>query len=104
MDNKKNNKMLKKNLILLIIVVLLAVIPLFISKNAKFGGADDKAKDAISQIDTNYKPWFSGLWTPPSSEIATLLFSLQAALGAGVIGYYFGYARGKKSTHKSEEI
>ena len=104
MDNKKMSKMLKKNLILAIIVILLAVTPLFIRKNAKFGGADDKAKAAISQIDTNYKPWFSGLWTPPSAEIASLLFSLQAAIGAGVIGYYFGYAKGKKSIHKSEEI
>lgn len=104
MDNKKSNKMLKKNVILLIIVVFLAVTPLLIRKKAKFGGADDKAKEAISQIDTNYKPWFSGIWTPPSSEIATLLFSLQASIGAGVIGYYFGYAKGKKSIRKSEEI
>ncbi|MBZ9687094.1 energy-coupling factor ABC transporter substrate-binding protein [Clostridium estertheticum] len=104
MDNKKNNKMLKKNLLLALIVIILAVAPLFIRKNAEFGGADDKAKKAISQIDTNYKPWFSSIWTPPSGEIASLLFSLQAALGAGFIGYYFGYAKGKKRFHKSEEI
>lgn len=104
MNNKKDNKMLKKNLILALIVVLLAVAPLFIRKNAEFGGADDKAKEAISQIDTKYKPWFSSIWTPPSGEIASLLFALQAAIGAGFIGYYFGYAKGKKNIPKSEEI
>lgn len=104
MENKKDNKMLKKNLILGLIVVLLAVAPLFLRKNAEFGGADDKAKEAISQIDTNYKPWFSSIWTPPSGEIASLLFALQAALGAGFIGYYFGYAKGKKTIDKSEKI
>ena len=104
MDNRTNSKMHKKNLILALIVVLLAVAPLFIRKNAEFGGADDKAKEAITQIDTNYKPWFTSIWTPPSGEIASLLFSLQAALGAGFIGYYFGYAKGKKSIHKSEKI
>jgi len=104
MDNKKDSKMLKKNLILALIVILLAVAPLFLRKNAEFGGADDKAKEAISQIDTNYKPWFSPIWTPPSGEIASLLFALQAAIGAGFIGYYFGYAKGKKTIVKSEEI
>jgi len=104
MNDKNNKKMLKKNLFLALIVVLLAVVPLFIRKNAKFGGADDKARAAINQIDTNYKPWFSPIWTPPSGEISSLLFSLQAALGAGFIGYYFGYAKGKKVIKKSEEI
>lgn len=104
MSNENNNKMHKKNLLLVLIVVLLAVVPLFIRKNAVFGGADDKAKAAINQIDTNYKPWFSPIWTPPSGEIASMLFSLQAALGAGFIGYYFGYAKGKKVINKSEEI
>ena len=61
----------------MLIVVLLAVVPLFIRKNAEFGGADDKAKEAISQIDTNYKPWFSPIWTPPSGEIASMLFSFK---------------------------
>ena len=104
MNEKNNKKMLKKNLLLAFIVVLLAVVPLFISKNAKFGGSDDNAKAAINQIDTNYKPWFTPIWTPPSGEIASLLFSLQAAIGAGFIGYYFGYAKGKKVINKSEEI
>lgn len=103
MNNVKDNKMLKKNLILALIVVLLAVVPLFLRKNAQFGGADDRAKEAISNIDTNYKPWFSSIWEPPSGEIASLLFSLQAALGSGVICYYFGYAKGKKTMDKSEE-
>jgi cobalt/nickel transport protein len=35
------------------------------------------------------------LYEPPSDEIESLLFALQAALGAGFIGYYIGYKRGK---------
>lgn len=100
MNNIKENKMLKKNLILALIVILLAVVPLFVHKNAEFGGADGNAKDAITQIDTNYKPWFSSIWTPPSGEIESLLFALQAAIGTGVIGYYFGYAKAKKESVK----
>jgi len=103
MENKKTDKMLAKNLILALIVAILTVTPLFVIKNATFGGADDKGKQAITQIDTNYKPWFSSMWTPPSAEIASLLFSFQAAIGAGFIGYYFGYAKGKKRSSKGEK-
>jgi cobalt/nickel transport protein len=85
----------KKNLILIGIVIGLTAIPLFIAKNVEFAGADDKAKIAITEIDTNYKPWFSPIWEPPSGEIASLLFALQAAIGAGIVGYGVGFMRGK---------
>ena len=96
-ENKsKNNNILKKNLILAILVVAIAVMPLLFLKNAKFAGSDDKAKEAITQIDSNYKPWFSPIWEPPSGEIESLLFSLQAAIGSGVVCYYFGYLKGNQ--------
>jgi len=40
-------------------------------------------------------PWFESLWEPPRGEIESLLFVLQAAIGAGFIGYFIGYMRGK---------
>jgi cobalt/nickel transport protein len=89
-----------QNLILLIAVVLLAVFPLWlVGKPAPdangevaeiFAGADDQARDLVGQIDPDYKPWFAPLIEPASGEIASLLFALQAALGAGFIGYYLG--------------
>jgi len=94
---KSHMSLLKKNLILGVIVILIAVVPLIFVKGAEFGGSDDKAEAEITNIDKNYKPWFSSIWEPPSGEIESLLFSSQAALGAGVIGYYFGYQKGKIS-------
>ena len=86
---------MKKNLFLVGIVVFLAIIPLFLQKDAEFGGADGQAEEAIMEINTNYEPWFNSIWEPPSGEIESLLFSLQAALGAGFIGYFIGFMRGK---------
>ena len=40
------------------------------------------------------------MWTPPSKEIESLLFSLQAALGAGLLGYYVGLRRGRGEGRK----
>ncbi len=77
-------------------VVLLAVVPLFLHPNAEFGGADDAASGIIEQVRPGTQPWFHPLWTPPSGEIESLLFALQAALGAGVIGYVIGYKRGER--------
>jgi cobalt/nickel transport protein len=86
---------MKKNLLLLFIVIILAVVPLFIQQGAEFGGADGQAEEAIGEIAPDYKPWFHALWEPPSGEIESLLFALQAAIGAGFIGYIIGFMRGK---------
>src|SRR3954465_2191576 len=94
---------MKKNLLLISIVIILAIFPLFIQKGAEFGGADSKAQDAISEINSSYKPWFSNIWTPPSKEIESLLFALQAAIGAGFIGYFIGYTRGKSKLNDKKE-
>ena len=65
-----------------------------------WGGTDTGASAVITA--TGYQPWFKPLWVPPSSEIETLIFSLQAALGSLVIGYFFGYYRGRRDREKSQ--
>ncbi len=61
-----------------------------------WGGADGGAAELIEA--SGYEPWFSPIWEPPSGEIESLFFSLQAAIGAIVIGYFFGYWRGSRKT------
>lgn len=82
------------NWILIAVVVLLGALPLWwVERPADaeiFGGADDQAKDAIMEIAPAYEPWFEPLIEPASGEIASLLFALQAALGAGVLGWWLG--------------
>ncbi|MGB9837709.1 energy-coupling factor ABC transporter substrate-binding protein [Methanothermobacter sp.] len=88
----------KRHVIMLIAVAVIAISPLVIysglgEDQGYFGGADDSAAEAISE--TGYKPWFQPIWEPPSGEIESLLFALQAAIGALIIGYFFGYYRGR---------
>jgi cobalt/nickel transport protein len=84
----------KYYLILIGVIVVLFVAPLLIQPSAEYGGADGAAEDAISE--TGYTPWFESIWEPPSGEIESLLFALQAALGSIVIGYYVGYEKGRR--------
>lgn len=86
----------KKNLILIIIVIIIAVIPLLTLKNAEFAGADVLAETAVTELAPDYKPWFSPIYEPASGEIESLLFALQAAIGAGVMGFILGRITAKK--------
>ncbi len=90
----------KKSILLLGLVILLTIIPLVIQKNAEFAGADGMAESAITEIDPDYTPWASSWWEPPSGEIESLLFALQAALGAGVFFYVLGYYKGRSDFKK----
>ena len=84
--------MIRKFAILFTILVLLV----FSAQAEEWAGTDEQAEEIISKINPNYEPWFSPIWEPPSGEIESLLFSLQAAIGASIIGYFLGYYRGQK--------
>ncbi len=91
--NAKSTK--KTNWILFLIAVGLIIAPLILNSKAEYGGADGEAEAIITEINPTYKPWVSSLYKPPSGEIESLLFSTQAAIGAGFIGYYLGSRRRK---------
>ena len=92
-----------KQIGLLIIVAILIILPLAMfnghgEDDGYFGGSDDAAGEAITQMDASYTPWFESIWEPPSGEIQSLLFCLQTAIGAIIIGYIFGYWNGLRKT------
>jgi cobalt/nickel transport protein len=90
----------KINTLLLLLVAALAVLPLALGlgdgKEEPFAGADAQAESAITELKPDYEPWFSPLYEPPSGEVESALFALQAALGAGVLAYYFGLRKGRR--------
>lgn len=88
--------LMTKNLILLVIVFALIFLPLMMQRDAEFGGADGQAEKVITEIRPDYEPWFQSIWEPPSGEIESLFFSLQAAIGSGFVCYYLGYLRGRR--------
>ena len=82
--------MLKKNLILIALTLILTALPVIVLKNAEFPGADGMAEEVVMAIDPEYVPWFEPLIELPSGEVESLMFSLQAAIGAGVLGFILG--------------
>lgn len=83
------NPKAKTGWLLLGAVVLLGAAPLFWIK-AEFAGADAQAEELITKIAPEYEPWATPVFEPQSTEVESLLFALQAGLGAGVIGFVVG--------------
>jgi len=73
-------------------------------QGAEFAGSDNVGSGLIAELSGKPVEDFAPLipqWEPPSGEIESCLFALQAALGGifvgGVFGYWFGQARTGKS-------
>lgn len=63
-----------------------------------FGGTDSVV---TAQLDERgVEPWFEPLFSPNSGEIESGLFAMQAALGAGVLGYALGNLNGRRATRR----
>ena len=93
-ENKKKS-VFKKNIILIVLILLIGVVPLLLVKS-EFSGSDDKGEEVIKTIKPNYEPWAKNLIELPGDETESLLFALQAAIGAGVVGYVLGYFKGER--------
>ncbi|GFE69736.1 energy-coupling factor ABC transporter substrate-binding protein [Chroococcus sp. FPU101] len=92
----------RQNWLLVIAVITLAVIPLVFVRG-EYGGSDGQAEAAIQDLYPTYKPWFQPFFEPASSEIESLLFASQAALGAGIIGYVIGLYKGRSQNNPPKE-
>jgi cobalt/nickel transport protein len=66
---------------------------------AEFTGSDNVGSGLIAKLSgspiENFQPliW---QWVPPSGEIESALFALQAAVGGILVGGVFGYWMGQK--------
>ena len=96
------NKNLKIAIICIVLSIIIGIIPLATIKGTDFGGSDGQAEEAIAEIDNTYEPWFSSIMEPPGGETESLLFCLQAALGAGAFGYGMGYLVSRKKYSKKD--
>lgn len=71
-----------------VLVLGLLLVPILAPGLGAWGGADGAGMAQITENHPEYESWVDPIWTPPSGEIESVLFSLQAAIGGGVIGYY----------------
>lgn len=97
----KSNKLKAYNYMLLAFVVIIPIVALWLGGDSEFGGADGMAAEMIDNSD--YIPWIENVWAPPGGETESLLFSLQSAIGAGVLFYFIGFIKGKKAATNASQ-
>ncbi|MDR2700781.1 MAG: energy-coupling factor ABC transporter substrate-binding protein [Nitrososphaerota archaeon] len=86
-------KYLLKYLILIVALIAIFILPFVINSGAEFSGTDGQGPEAIES--DGYTPWIEPLGLQPSELGEKVLFSLQVAIGAVILGYYIGYTRAK---------
>lgn len=88
----------KAELIFLAIILAFTAQFVYVSSftDAKYMGSDGQGGDMVFELTGGtYELIAEPLWKPPSAEIETLLFTVQAVFGAVIIGYFLGYYKGK---------
>lgn len=89
-------------LILMFLVIAIVAAPLLLNYS-DFSGTDGAAEKAIAVMDPNYEQWVKPMIKLPGGETETLLFCLQTGIGAGVLGFGFGYLFARKKYQKGND-
>ena len=89
----------------LIAVFVIIVLAWGNANGEEFGGADDGAESIVEKWDPGFEAWTSGIWGDYElpGETEGLLFAVQAAIGAIIIGYFIGRSVQKKKEAKEQE-
>lgn len=87
--------MKKKVFLAILLIFLIAFVPLFVLKDAEFGGSDDAGSQVVEEVDASYEPWATPIFEQLiggelPGEVESLLFCLQTGIGVGVIAFIMG--------------
>ena len=82
-------------IVLMILAVLIAAVPLFLLRDAEFGGSDDAGSVMVEEIQGEYTPWATpvlenALGGELPGEVESLIFCVQTGIGVGVIAFFMG--------------
>jgi len=83
-------------------VVFVMCLGIFVLTDGEWGGSDDSGGDVAKEhgIVPWLTDWIDAIYGELPGEIESLLFAIQAAIGAIIIGYFIGSARSKKAAQQ----
>ncbi|MBQ8373863.1 MAG: energy-coupling factor ABC transporter permease [Candidatus Methanomethylophilaceae archaeon] len=90
----------------IIAIMIVATLAYGYANGFEFGGADDAAGGIVEDGDEGFVPWFSGIFGDYElpGETESLLFALQAAIGALIIGFFVGRFTGGRNKGASTAV
>lgn len=89
-------------------VLLIALVPLFVLKDAEFGGSDDAGSVVVEEVDGSYEAWATPVLEKLiggelPGEVESLFFCIQTGIGVGIIAFLMGRLVERKKWMKDEE-
>jgi cobalt/nickel transport protein len=93
----------KMEVLAIVTVLVFCILFLYTSSllaDAEFAGTDTHGSSQIAEMTGKSEEEFQPLiwqWAPPSGEIESGLFGIQAAIGGIMVGWVFGYWKGQKN-------
>lgn len=102
------SKTKKTVLILILCAILISLVPLFVLKDAEFGGSDDAGSVMVEEINGKYEPWFTPVLEKAidgelPGEVESLFFCIQTGIGVGIISFLLGRMVERKKWQKKED-
>ncbi|MDR1405282.1 MAG: energy-coupling factor ABC transporter substrate-binding protein [Candidatus Methanoplasma sp.] len=100
---KKNHKYLYSAGFAVIALLIVCTLALGAGNNSEFGGSDDAGGEVIDKVSDDFGgPWWNGIFGDYElpEETESMLFALQAAAGAMIIGFFIGYVYHGKRDRK----
>lgn len=99
--------MKKTVLIAILAVFLITLVPLFVLKDAEFGGSDDAGSVVVEEVDSSYEPWATPILEKLMGgelpgEVESLFFCIQTGIGVGIIAFLMGRFVERKKWMKDE--
>ncbi|MDH7509989.1 MAG: cobalt transport protein CbiN [Methanolinea sp.] len=95
---------------ILAVIAIIAFCAIFLyssslAGNAEFAGSDTVGSERIAELSGIPLEEFHPIipqWEPPSGEVESGLFALQAAVGGIIVGWVFGYWKGQAKVKNHE--
>lgn len=90
------SKTKKRVILLLLLAAALAIVPLFVLKDAEFGGSDDAGSQVVSRIKgEEFEPWCTPVLErliggELPGEVESLVFCIQTGIGVGILAFFMG--------------
>ena len=85
----------KKAAAILLAVLVLVFVPLFVLRDAAFGGSDDAGSAVVEEVDSSYEPWAEPILErliggELPGEVESMLFCVQTGIGVGILAFCMG--------------
>ena len=89
------------------VFALIALVPLFLLKDAEFGGSDDAGSAVVEEVDSGYEVWAAPvleriLGGELPGEVESLFFCIQTGIGVGIVAFFMGRFVERKKQGRGE--